>query len=363
MNLQKSITAQLYQAAEVKSLLAEHCVPVIADMASVIARTLFSGGKILLCGNGGSASDSQHIAAEYVGRFRRERSPLPAIALTANGATLTAIGNDYAFDKLFERQVKALGKPGDVLIGLTTSGRSPNVLSAMRAARLMGLTTMGLTGETGVELEDVSDFCIRVPSKVTARIQECHLLISHIICEEVDELLFPAQNGVSAFQTAPLPKLTTVDELLTLRPIWRRLGKTVVWTNGCFDLFHVGHVRNLEAAKANGDILIVGVNNDTSVQTLKGAQRPIVRDVDRAELVAALACVDYVVLFSETDPAKVIAKLQPDVHCKGSDYSDGSKPIPEEEVVLAYGGTIKFVPVVTGYSTTGLIEKIRSNSN
>lgn len=360
LTLQKSITCQLLDASEVKKQIAERYSAVMAELACTMARSLFSGGKILLCGNGGSASDAQHIAAEFVGRFRRERMPLPSVALTANGATLTAIGNDYAFDNLFERQVRALGRPGDVLIGITTSGQSPNVIAAVKAANALGMTTVALTGGRPTELTQLSNFHIGIPSQVTARIQECHLMVCHVLCEEIDELLFPASQSTNVFDSVSVPKITTLQELLPVREVWRRLGKKLVWTNGCFDLMHVGHIRNLQSAKAHGDILVVGVNSDSSVQAIKGLARPVIRESDRAELVSALECVDHVLVFSDTDPTTVIAQLQPDVHCKGAEYSDGTRAIPEKEIVLGYGGTIQFLPILSGYSTTGLIEKIRS---
>jgi D-glycero-beta-D-manno-heptose-7-phosphate kinase len=155
-------------------------------------------------------------------------------------------------------------------------------------------------------------------------------------------------------------QLNTIDELKELRPEWRAAGKTVVWTNGCFDLLHSGHVRSLQAAKQEGDILIVGINSDRSVRKLKGSSRPIVEELDRAELLASLACVDHVVIFDDSTPEKMLATLQPDVHCKGADYQDGKKPMPELETVRSYGGRIAFLKLQEGRSTTGVIERIQA---
>jgi rfaE bifunctional protein nucleotidyltransferase chain/domain len=156
----------------------------------------------------------------------------------------------------------------------------------------------------------------------------------------------------------PVPKLKTLEELLTLRRDWALQGRKVVWTNGCFDLLHVGHARSFRDAKALGDILIVGINSDESVRAIKGPLRPVTCEQDRAELVAALKAVDYVTIFREPDPVAIISRLQPDIHCKGADYADGSKAVPERDIILGYGGEIRFLPLHPGRSTTGLMERI-----
>lgn len=150
-----------------------------------------NGNKLYLCGNGGSAADAQHIAAELSGRFNYDRDPLPAEALHVNTSFLTAVANDYDYTKIYSRMVEAFGESGDILIGLSTSGNSANVVNAMKTAKEMQLLTIGLTGEKGGKLESLSDICIKVPSNNTARIQEAHILIGHIICEEVEKALFP----------------------------------------------------------------------------------------------------------------------------------------------------------------------------
>jgi rfaE bifunctional protein nucleotidyltransferase chain/domain len=151
----------------------------------------------------------------------------------------------------------------------------------------------------------------------------------------------------------------TWPPLLAWRERARHDGRTVVWTNGCFDLLHVGHVRNLQAARALGDALVVGVNDDASVRRLKGPQRPILPAEQRAELLAALECVDAVVLFPEDTPAAALERLRPDIHCKGADYAPPhGKPIPEAAVVAAYGGRIAFLPLVPGLSTSDLVQRI-----
>ena len=155
-------------------------------------------------------------------------------------------------------------------------------------------------------------------------------------------------------------KLKTIAELTALRKQWAAEGRKVVWTNGCFDLVHAGHVRNLRDAKALGDILIVGINSDRSVRANKGAGRPHVPEAERAELLAAFEAVDYVTVFDEPDPRAALARLRPDIHCKGAEYADGTRPFPERETVLGYGGEIRFLAFHPGLSTTAIIDRIQN---
>ena len=164
----------------------------LAAIADRITRAFRAGGKVLLAGNGGSAADAQHIAAEFLSRFKLDRSPLPAIALTTDSSVLTAIGNDYGFADVFERQVRGLGRAGDVFIGLSTSGRSENVLTALRAARELGLVTVGFTGGSGGGMRSLCDFICAAPSDDTALIQQVHLVAAHVVCLLVEHDLFGA---------------------------------------------------------------------------------------------------------------------------------------------------------------------------
>ena len=179
------------ESLRVKAAFFDENKEVIARTAETIAHGLKNGKKLLFFGNGGSAADSQHLAAEMVGRFGPDRSALPAIALTTDTSILTAVGNDYGYDRVFSRQIQALGQPGDTAIGISTSGNSPSVLEALDAARAKGLFTVGFTGETGGKMVGRAEVLFRVPSRVTARIQETHILLGHIICELVDRALFP----------------------------------------------------------------------------------------------------------------------------------------------------------------------------
>ena len=168
----------------------------VAKVSEVLVNALKQGNKALLFGNGGSAADAQHIAAELVGRFAFDRPALPALALSVNSSCVTAIGNDYGFDRVFSRQLEALARPGDVAIGISTSGNSSNVLNGMSTARKMSLHTIALTGGTGGNLRGSVDHCICVPSNETPRIQECHILIGHIIAELVEREIFHEQGRV-----------------------------------------------------------------------------------------------------------------------------------------------------------------------
>ncbi len=185
--MEEKIKAQLYESAQTKLKLD---VQQIVTAVQIIIEAYQRGGKVLLMGNGGSAADAQHIAAELVSRFKKERKALAAIALTTDTSILTAIGNDYGFDYVFSRQIEALAQPDDVVIGISTSGNSPNVLLAMEKAKEIGAKTIGLSGKDGGKLVQVSSLCIVVPSNDTPRIQEAHITIGHIICDLVEEALF-----------------------------------------------------------------------------------------------------------------------------------------------------------------------------
>jgi len=167
--------------------LRETQLSIIQKMADVCRDAVRQGHKILICGNGGSAADSQHIAAEFVGRFVKERQGLPAIALTTDTSILTAIGNDYGYDEVFRRQVEALGQDGDVILGISTSGNSANVVEAFAQAKKQGLKILAFTGTKESRMSELAEFTLQVPASVTARVQECHIMVGHIICQYVDE--------------------------------------------------------------------------------------------------------------------------------------------------------------------------------
>jgi D-sedoheptulose 7-phosphate isomerase len=190
----EDVLAYLHRSREVleRAEKDRELVAAIVTIADRIAHTLRNGGKLLLAGNGGSAADAQHIAAEFVGRFVNDRIPLPAIALTTDSSAITAIGNDYGFEQVFERQLRALGRKGDVFVAISTSGRSPNVLAALKAARELGLTAIGFTKDAQTPMHALCDLVLAAPSDETALIQQIHITAAHAICHLVERELFGA---------------------------------------------------------------------------------------------------------------------------------------------------------------------------
>ncbi len=188
--MEEIIQEILSDSLEVKESFIRSNTASIMACAEKIAYAFTSDRKLMLCGNGGSAADAQHIAGEFINRFLLERPPLPAIALTTDTSVLTSIGNDYSFDDVFSKQVKALGMEGDILLAISTSGNSANVISAVKDARNQGIYTVGLTGGDGGKLATIVDMALVVKSNITPRVQEAHILAGHIICELVDYILF-----------------------------------------------------------------------------------------------------------------------------------------------------------------------------
>jgi D-sedoheptulose 7-phosphate isomerase len=196
--LEQRIQQQFFDSADLKYAAAEVLSRPIAEAVSALVGCITGGGKVLACGNGGSASDAQHFAAEFIGRFERERPGLAAIALTTDSSIITAIGNDYAFDAIFSKQVQALGAPGDVLIAISTSGNSANVVAAVQAAHAKEMTIIALTGRGGGRIRGLlldTDVHICVPHERTARIQEVHILVLHCLCDAVDNQLLGEQEN------------------------------------------------------------------------------------------------------------------------------------------------------------------------
>ena len=190
-NAAQLIEQMVRESLNVKSRFFEENRDRIVETAAKLAQVLKSGHKVLFFGNGGSAADAQHLASELVGRFGPDRPALPGISLSTDTSILTALGNDYGYEKVFSRQIEALGQNGDAAIGISTSGNSPSVLEALDAARARGLLTIGFTGESGGKMNGRADVLFRVPSKQTPRIQETHLLLGHILCDLADRELFP----------------------------------------------------------------------------------------------------------------------------------------------------------------------------
>ncbi|HEY6185196.1 MAG TPA: D-sedoheptulose 7-phosphate isomerase [Terriglobales bacterium] len=191
-NFEQRVSDSIKASIAAKQLLLgnKELIEMVAQVSKVLVKTFTQGNKVMLFGNGGSAADSQHIAAEFVGRFAFDRPALPALALSVNTSCVTAIGNDYGFDLVFSRQIEALGRAGDMAIGISTSGNSPNVLKGLETAKKMGIHTVALAGCTGGKMKGAADFCICAPSNETPRIQECHILIGHIISELTEHTIF-----------------------------------------------------------------------------------------------------------------------------------------------------------------------------
>jgi len=186
----QSVIEAFETSADIKCRFVQTYAQQIIDVAQVMIRAFHDNRKVLLFGNGGSATDASHIAAEFVGRYKRDRAALPAMALANDMAALTCIANDYEYADIFSRQIEAHGKKGDVAVAISTSGNSPNVLRGVQVAHDRGLVTIGWTGQTGGQLMDLVDYSFQVPSTVTARIQECHITLGHVLCEIIEERLF-----------------------------------------------------------------------------------------------------------------------------------------------------------------------------
>ena len=191
--MQNTIKAELQASIATKEQVLKTLVPAIEKAAVMMIAALKNGNKVMFCGNGGSAADSQHLAAELIGRFQKNRKALAAIALTTDTSIITALGNDFGFDTIFARQVEGLGKMGDILIGISTSGGSKNVAEAIKKAKEMGIKTVGFLGCGGGMLEKMVDLPLTVPGKATPRIQESHITIGHILCRLIEQELFPGQ--------------------------------------------------------------------------------------------------------------------------------------------------------------------------
>jgi D-sedoheptulose 7-phosphate isomerase len=192
--VKESIQAALDEHLKLMGWVREHAAAPLEAAVGAVVLCLQAGGKVLLLGNGGSAADAQHIAAELVGRYKAERRGLPAVALTTDTSALTAIANDYGYDRVFARQVEALAKPGDVVVGISTSGNSPSVVEALGAAERAGCTTVALTGRDGGRIGRLADVHLNIPHDDTARVQEAHITLGHILCELVERAMGPPEE-------------------------------------------------------------------------------------------------------------------------------------------------------------------------
>lgn len=319
-----------------------------AQATAAMLKALRAGKRIIVCGNGGSASDAEHMAGELVGRFGYDRASLPCISLCTPSATFTAIANDYGYDQVFKRQVQGLGGAGDVLIGISTSGNSPNIVEAFKAAAEMKITTVAMTGSRDSRLSQLADITVRAPSARTPRIQEVHGLLVHSMCRAIENEIFP---GKAAAPALPACKILNGADIHTLAAALKDYQS--VFTNGCFDILHPGHVYVLNESRKAGELLIVGLNTDASIKRLKGPTRPYHGFAERAMVLAALECVDYVIGFDEDTPENLIKTLTPKILVKGGDYTPAT--IVGADWVTSHGGCVKVVPLLEGHSTTGIL--------
>jgi len=190
INKREIIRQQLIESSELKSRILHHMLDKIVELSDVVVHALRNGNKIMFCGNGGSAADAQHLAGEFINRFRFDRAPLAGLALTTDTSILTCIGNDSSFDHVFSKQILGLGNKGDVLIAISTSGNSMNILEACHACKEKGIYIVGFTGESGGKMQEIVDLLIDIPSKDTPRIQEGHITVGHIMCDIVEQEMF-----------------------------------------------------------------------------------------------------------------------------------------------------------------------------
>lgn len=325
--------------------------PQISEIAETIGQALADGNKILVFGNGGSAACAQHFAAEFTGKLKLDRRPYPAISLTTDTSALTAIANDYGYEHVFSRQVVAFGKPGDVAVGLSTSGTSANVRAAFAAAKEIGVTTVGLTGKTD---ELGGDMSIQIPLPETARIQEAHDLVLHELAQIAERIAVRDLGWDSS--ASPFPFVLSPEELRAYREWINETGQSLVTTNGCFDLLHHGHVHSLQAARKHADRLVVLINSDDSVRRLKGEGRPVKSIAERINDLRLLPAVDNVLVMDDDDPRALLEVLRPHVHTKGADYQD--RELIERSVVESAGGRVEFLDLLDGISTTEQLRRI-----
>lgn len=325
--------------------------PQISEVGELLGQALANGNKILVFGNGGSAACAQHFAAEFTGKLKLDRRPYPAISLTTDTSAITAIANDYGYEHVFSRQLAAFGKPGDIAVGLSTSGTSANVRAAFEASKELGITTVGLTGKIDELGGDVS---IQIPLPETARIQEAHDLVLHEFAQIAERVAVGNLGWDSS--ASPFPFVLSQEHLGRYREWIAETGQTLVTTNGCFDLLHHGHVHSITSARSHADRLVVLINSDDSVRRLKGDGRPVKSIAERIGDLRLLSAIDNVVVMDGDDPRALLEILRPHVHTKGADYRD--RELIERSVVETGGGRVEFLDLLEGISTTEQLRRM-----
>ncbi|HUW88535.1 MAG TPA: SIS domain-containing protein [Candidatus Paceibacterota bacterium] len=329
-------------------------IGLIRSLAEEISQAFILGHRVYAFGNGGSASQAQHFTTELIGRFKGNRRSLPAISLCTDTSAMTAISNDFGFDHVFSRQVESLVEAGDVVIGFTTSGTSPNVLAGLAEAKKHGGITVLISGDKGQIAPGASDIVIEVGGQETAIIQEAHLILIHIVCELIESKMGLSENELERV----VPRFVHESHLseIQLPP-----HEAIVWVNGCFDLLHEGHLRLLNQASKMGKYLVVGINSDESVRRIKGASRPYVSEENRARTLLQFPFVDLVVIFAEDDPLTVLKHLRPGKVIKGPEYRE--RDYPEKSFLTEIGCTVSYTDEVQGVSTTRIVDRIMTNGN
>lgn len=324
------------------------------SLAEEISQAFISGHRVYAFGNGGSASQAQHFTTELIGRLKGNRKSLPAISLCTDTSAMTAISNDFGFDHVFSRQVESLVEAGDVVIGFTTSGTSPNVLAGLAEAKKHGGLTVLISGNKGQINPEIGDIVIEVGGQETAIIQEAHLILIHIVCELIESKMGLSENELDR----AVPRFVHESNLSEIHLPSR---ESIVWVNGCFDLLHEGHLQLLNKASKMGNYLAVGINSDDSVKRIKGDSRPYVSEEDRARTLLQFPFVDLVVIFSEDDPLTVLKRLRPGKVLKGPEYRD--RDYPEKSFLSEIGCTVSYTDEVQGMSTTRIVDRILANGN
>ena len=285
---------------------------IVAEVAQRLTDCLRDGGRAYVAGNGGSAADAQHFAAEFTGKFHLDRDPLPVISLTTDTSVLTCIANDYGFTEVFARQLTALGRPGDLFFALSTSGGSENVVAACHAARRLGMTVISLTGRGGGAVAALSDVALCIPSGQTAHVQETSIAILHGICNAVEQSLglgeHPADTDRVELDPASLPQA---------REAWRREGLAVVTTSGPFDVIDAHQLAGLWAASDLGDLLVVLLHSDELIRLRRASGPPANNQRDRANVLGSLVPVDHVVMLTPDAADDVVDLLAPAIAYQG----------------------------------------------
>ncbi|MDP1720699.1 MAG: SIS domain-containing protein [Candidatus Nanopelagicaceae bacterium] len=329
-------------------------ISLVRSLAEEISQAFISGHRVYAFGNGGSASQAQHFTTELIGRFKGNRKSLPAISLCTDTSAMTAIANDFGFDHVFSRQVESLVEPGDVVIGFTTSGTSPNVLAGLAEAKKHGSLTVLISGNKGQVGPGAADIVIEVGGQETAIIQEAHLILIHIVCELIESKMGLSENELER----AVPRFVHESHLTEIQLPPR---ESIVWVNGCFDLLHEGHLQLLNKASKMGKYLIVGINSDESVKRIKGVSRPYVSEENRARTLLQFPFVDLVVIFSEDDPLTILRRLSPGKVLKGPEYRE--RDYPEKSFLSEIGCTVSYTDEVQGVSTTRIVDRILTNGN